>query len=91
MVDGNPCIEALVAANPNLKRSEELANWRLIVDLYRDAGHAELPLGAFDTSRVRKDFGLLRDVQGTEVPGDPATAFDNAFLDAAFRAGARTR
>ncbi len=85
LADGKPCIDALAEAYPNLKCSEELANWRWAVGLYQNAGQAGFALGAFDPSRVRKDFDIAREVQDLEADVDPASAIDNSFLDAALR------
>jgi NitT/TauT family transport system substrate-binding protein len=46
LVDGSPCVDALVRANPQLDRERETALWRLVRGLSADAGR-QATVGAF--------------------------------------------
>ena len=85
LADGAPCIDALTESYPTLKRDEELSNWRWTAGLFQNTQQASLPLGAFDSSRVRRDFEVARELQGLEPGFDSSTAIDNTFLDASIR------
>lgn len=76
-----PCIEALVAASPNLQRERELANWNAARELFYAPQAKGLPLGTFDVPRVQRDYEVVQKVIGIDKTFDPSTAFTNEFLD----------
>lgn len=49
---GDPCVAALVAANPHLDRNRELAKWAAAAPLVAPRRRAGLTLGAFDPAQV---------------------------------------
>ena len=80
LADAGPCIDALTEAYPTLKREEELANWKWTAPLFQSAQQAALPLGAFDSSRVRDDYKVARELQKLDPSFNPMSATDNHFL-----------
>jgi len=78
-----PCLDALLAAHPQLNRAHEQAVWQLVAQICRIAPDSLQPLGTFDPARVA---GTLRDL---DIAFDTRTGTsgltDNVFLDPQIR------
>ena len=80
-----PCVRTLVDAHPALRLDDELANWKLVVEVMRDPQDSGIGPGAHDAARLRSDYELIRDFIGIDRPYDVSKIYTNEFLDRSLR------
>lgn len=79
-----PCLQALLRANPHLEEGATRRNW-LLVDALLRPNEPQAALGAFQTERLRADYGVLTEAYGVEKTFDDLMRVDPALLDASIR------
>ena len=76
-----PCVQALVDANPGLQFDNELQNWKLVTELMSDETSQTQGLGYFNPERMQADYEFTNKYFEIEVPFEIEQAFTNEFLD----------
>jgi NitT/TauT family transport system substrate-binding protein len=76
-----PCVQALVDANPGLQFDNELTNWKLVTELMSDETSQTKGLGYFDPERMQADYAFTDAYFDIEVPFDIEQAYTNEFLN----------
>jgi NitT/TauT family transport system substrate-binding protein len=80
-----PCVQALVDANPGLQFDNELENWELVVELMTDETSQTVGLGFFKPERLEDDYELIETYFGVEQAFDIEAAYTNEFLSDAYK------
>jgi NitT/TauT family transport system substrate-binding protein len=76
-----PCVQALVDANPGLNFDNELQNWKLVTELMSDETSQTQGLGYFDPERMKADYAFTQKYFEIEVPFEIEEAYTNEFLN----------
>jgi NitT/TauT family transport system substrate-binding protein len=76
----DPCLAALLRANPFLDEGETRHNWRLVESLLRADDPRQI-IGEFARERLNSDYVLLKNYFGIATPFDPAQRAQNDLLD----------
>lgn len=77
--DAEPCLRALLRANPHLDEVNTRRNWRLVELLLRNADGLAT-VGAFDAERLRADHAMLVRYFGIAATDAADTIASNAWL-----------
>jgi NitT/TauT family transport system substrate-binding protein len=77
-----PCVQALVDANPGLQFDNELENWHLVTELMSDETSQTMGLGYFDPQRMQADYEFTDTYFEIDVPFEMEKAYTNEFLNA---------
>ena len=83
--DFAPCLDALTASVSGLTPDNQRDQWERIKQLMRDDTTTGVALGAFDGTRVKTDYELVKEMIGIEKAFEPATLFTNEYLDKSVR------
>ncbi|MBB1604471.1 ABC transporter substrate-binding protein [Variovorax sp. UMC13] len=83
--DFAPCLDALTASVSGLTPDNQRDQWERIKQLMRDDTTTGVALGAFDSTRVKTDYELVKEMIGIEKAFEPATLFTNEYLDKSVR------
>jgi NitT/TauT family transport system substrate-binding protein len=81
VADVGPCLKALLADVSGLDEANQRDQWNRIKELMRDPTTTSVALGAFDDSRMKADYELVKTYFGVEKPFDVTCAYTNRFLD----------
>jgi NitT/TauT family transport system substrate-binding protein len=81
VADVGPCLKALLADVSGLDEANQRDQWNRIKELMRDPTTTSVALGAFDDSRMKADYELVKTYFGVEKPFDVTSAYTNRFLD----------
>ena len=81
VINPDPCIDALVAANSGLKVGTSMKNWKLVEELMSDQISRTKALGYFEPSRMQNDYKMVETYFSLKKPFDIETAYSNEFLD----------
>ncbi len=76
-----PCVQALVDANPGLQFDNELQNWQLVTELMSDETSQTEGLGYFSPERMQTDYEFTNNYFEIEEPFEIENAYTNEFLD----------
>jgi NitT/TauT family transport system substrate-binding protein len=76
-----PCVQALVDANPGLQFDNELTNWKLVTELMSDETSQTKGLGYFDPERMQADYAFTDAYFDIDVPFDIEQAYTSEFLN----------